>query len=388
MGQVKIFISSTCYDLKQVRADLFDYFSDFGFTPILSENNDFPIDPQIDTVNNCIENVKENTDIFVLIIGNKYGSQIETGKSITNTEYLYAQRAGIPIYIFIYKPLINILPIWAKNKNANFSDVVDSTKIFEFIKEVRETEGNWCFDFEKAQDIKKVLKFQLSNLFKQSLDIRRNFKRNLPDFYTKLSTSAINILLNKEELFEVLFFVQTLEDELSKFDTIKNDLEYQILLKSNNRIDDIDEFIKWLNQNFTTLKHFINSSENIMNKAFPRFYGEPGIPSDLKGLYYVSNTLARIYCEMITWHNEIKSTSVDEKFEKLRDALAQFTVSAAKKIWDFPDQIRHGLEDGKKRIEAGESKPIHIKMTLTMDIGEEYTNKFHQEMNRLKRMMK
>jgi len=157
MGQIKVFLSSTCYDLRQIRADLFDFFTNQGFLPILSEYPNFPINPQKDTIENCIENVKDNTDIFVLVVGDRYGSKIETGKSITNTEYLYAKSLGIPTYIFIYKPIISILPIWKKNKNADFTSSVDSIKIFEFVEELREIESNWCFEFEKAQDIVETL---------------------------------------------------------------------------------------------------------------------------------------------------------------------------------------------------------------------------------------
>ena len=74
MTGVNIFISSTCYDLSQVRQDLRDFISNLGYNPIISEQNDFPIEPQLDNWENCINAVKEYADIFVLIIGNKYGS--------------------------------------------------------------------------------------------------------------------------------------------------------------------------------------------------------------------------------------------------------------------------------------------------------------------------
>lgn len=45
MAGVNIFISSTCYDLSQVRQDLRDFISGLGHTPMMSEQNDFPIIP-------------------------------------------------------------------------------------------------------------------------------------------------------------------------------------------------------------------------------------------------------------------------------------------------------------------------------------------------------
>ena len=74
MTGVNIFISSTCYDLSQVRQNLRDFISGLGHTPMMSEQNDFPIDPQLDNWENCINAVKKYADIFVLIIGNRYGA--------------------------------------------------------------------------------------------------------------------------------------------------------------------------------------------------------------------------------------------------------------------------------------------------------------------------
>jgi hypothetical protein len=382
MSQIKIFLSSTCYDLKQIRTDLFDYLYSAGYTPFLSENHDFPINPQKDTIDNCIDNVKNNTDIFILVVGNRYGFQIENGKSITNTEYLYAKKLGLPIYVFIYKPIISILPIWKKNKNGDFSDSVDSTKIFEFVQDLRESDNNWCFEFEIAQDIVKVLKIQFSYLFKESLKIRTRFNSNLPDFYTKLTPKAINILLNKEDMYEVLFFAQALEDELVKFEELKYDFEYQILFKSMKRIDDDYELIKWLNQHFQTVNNIVNSTNNLMNMAFPKYYGELGIPSDIKGLHYVASAMARLYCEMINNYNEMKSTSVEEEYKLLRDSLALFTIKPSEQIWNFPKQIREDIFRGQERLRNGE-KDVNIISKLTFETDQKALDIYFQEMDKL-----
>ena len=58
-----VFVSSTCYDLKQVREDLKDFFEEnYGFQTILSEFDSFPVDPCKGTFENCIENVDNTAD--------------------------------------------------------------------------------------------------------------------------------------------------------------------------------------------------------------------------------------------------------------------------------------------------------------------------------------
>ena len=51
---------------------------------------------------------------------------------------------------------------FVKNPTADFSDTEDNNKVFEFLADVRKKKGLWNFEFEKAQDIKDILKTQLS----------------------------------------------------------------------------------------------------------------------------------------------------------------------------------------------------------------------------------
>jgi hypothetical protein len=383
MEPTKVFLSSTCYDLKQIRSDLFDFQISYGFTPIQSEYPNFPIDPDKNTIENCIENVKNNTDIFILVIGNRYGAQIDSGKSITNTEYNYAKEVGIPIYVFIYKPILTVLPIWNKNKNSDFSEFVDSTKIFDFIQSIRETDKKWTFEFETANDIVEILKLQFSMLFKEALETRRKLSLLHAEFHTKLSPSAINILLRKEDLFEISFFTQCLEDELHKFDDLKYDLDYDIRFASKENIDDIYKLVRWLETNITSLTNYSQSATDLINTAFNKFYGEPGVPSDIKGLYYVACRLAKTFQELLEWHNMILSTSVLPNFTELRNSFAQYTIDAALKIWDFPTLIRNEIKLGMKKKKEKKDEPVNINITLDIKIDQKAVENFKKEMNRL-----
>ena len=125
-----IFVSSTCYDLKQIRRDIREFIeADLGYEAILSEYDSFPIDPDKDTINNCLRVVEQRADIMVLIVGSRYGYITDHGeKSITNLEYLRAKAKGIPIFVFIDQKVSNILPVWKKNKEMNFSDILLDTE--------------------------------------------------------------------------------------------------------------------------------------------------------------------------------------------------------------------------------------------------------------------
>ena len=70
-----VMVSSTFYDLRQIRSDLRQFIKDdLGYSALLSEFPSFPVDPDKDTIENCRKRVEANTDILVLVIGGRYGS--------------------------------------------------------------------------------------------------------------------------------------------------------------------------------------------------------------------------------------------------------------------------------------------------------------------------
>ena len=131
-----VFVSSTCFDLGQVRADLAEFIESLGLDPIISEYASFPVNPNYDAIANCLETVKTRADIFVLIVGARYGQTPRKGKSVTNLEYLEARAKGIPIYVFVSKAVLSFMEVWKKNPDGDYTGVVDSTSVFEFIKKL------------------------------------------------------------------------------------------------------------------------------------------------------------------------------------------------------------------------------------------------------------
>jgi len=73
MSKPRVFISSTYYDLKHIRAALENFIESLGFEAILSEKGDIAYSPDKPLDESCYREVS-NSDIFILIIGGRYGS--------------------------------------------------------------------------------------------------------------------------------------------------------------------------------------------------------------------------------------------------------------------------------------------------------------------------
>ena len=384
MVGVNIFISSTCYDLSQVRQDLCEFISGLGHTPMMSEQNDFPIDPQLDNWENCVNAVKKYADIFVLIIGNRYGAVGETGKSITNTEYLTAVQKGIPIYTFSLKQMTTLLPMWERNPDADYSYAVDNPKIFEFLADVRKKSGRWNFEFDNAQDIIDTLRKQLSILFQNSLELRKRIVSSpYKDLYGKVSSKALNIIMQKEEEYDVKFFMQVMQDGITECHDLKNDYQYSIILKPLHERRNLSDFFFWLDRKVDEMWSYIDSLHNLSD-AFKSFYKENCDESDLRGLHYVASTYVEFYANLLRWGTSVKGMVVPKECKHLMEILSGMPSPIIEEMEKYPiesmKKIAVCIEKSKKgTIEKGDM----IQFPFKIDIPDNFLTEYKEELNKI-----
>ena len=239
MAEMRIFISSTCYDLSLLRSQLRTFIRSMGYEPIMSDYEDVLYDPRIHTHSSCVDEVK-NCDMLVLIIGSRFGGRatqeslskinfdalmeesasVDALKnkeylSVTQLEVLSAIENSIPVYTFIEKRIWHYHALYEKNKTADIIDKIvfpsiekqETAKyIFDFINFVRlRSKGNDVFTFEKGQDIEETLKKQWSGLFQRLLQEQR-FNENdrkridaLGEQFEDLKTAILSSIENVDQ---------------------------------------------------------------------------------------------------------------------------------------------------------------------------------------------
>lgn len=362
-----IFVSSTCYDLKQIRTDMKEFLEgNYGFEAMLSEFDSFPVDPCVGTFENCLSNVDQCADIFVLIVGNRYGHVLESGKSITNLEYLHAKAKSIPMYVFVNKQIHNTLPIWRTNQSGDFSSVVDNSKIFEFVASIYDECKQWIYTYDNARDIKMTLKNQFGLIFSDGLkyktittDSRNSVLR------CDLPSGAARMVIEKPYAWEYKFFAYVLKDEFDKLQQRKWDLRYGIFdgkTYDRNTQDLLDDISERLNE----IGKLIDILSVLINKTIQEAIGEPGIESDLDMMIYTAKRLAATYERLIGWSLYFKSLHVDEVFDRLIDLLYNLPKSALSTIDTFIEEfysqitIIPDVEDNVDR-----NLKIHAKLDIS-----------------------
>jgi len=93
----KIFVSSTVKDLPNEREAAKRAIEKIPAIPIMSEYSMNAVDKP--SIQACVDAVKI-ADFYILILGVRYGWELENGISITELEYDTAYKEGIPIFVF------------------------------------------------------------------------------------------------------------------------------------------------------------------------------------------------------------------------------------------------------------------------------------------------
>jgi len=187
MAKPRVFVSSTFYDLKHIRSSIENFIDTLGYESILSEKGAIAYNPDIPLDESCYREV-HSCDIFVLIIGGRYGSPASSEakmdstsfydryESITKLEYENANSRDIPTYILIEKSVYAEYETFKRNrdnKTINYANV-DSVNIFAFIDKIlSQTRNNPIYQFEKHVEIESWLKLQWAGLFKDLIQNRK-----------------------------------------------------------------------------------------------------------------------------------------------------------------------------------------------------------------------
>lgn len=187
--QFPIFISSTDYNLIDLRAELARYLDELGYRPILSSSEGFPdSSPTLEPWESCLP-VLENCFVMILVIDGKYSSSLEWTNpayktifadkkvSPTHGEYLFAHNKGTRMLVFIRSEVLSFYQTYrsaVKKANGNIEeaknnlgktlpDTVDFETL-QFIHEVKTTKPiPWIKSFDDITSIKKEVQKKMLN---------------------------------------------------------------------------------------------------------------------------------------------------------------------------------------------------------------------------------
>ncbi len=215
MARPRVFISSTFYDLRQIREDLERVIRELGYEPVRHEAGNIPYDKK-DKLESSAYREVELCDIVVAVVGGRFGSESheEPGYSISQKELKRALERNIQVFIFIEKNVLSEYSTYQLNKGnkKTLYSFADDIRIFEFLEQIHALpKNNPIAPFETSSDITSYLKVQWAGLFHRFLQEQKRISemRILDEMNSTAKT-----------LKDIVNFLT--EERKSKDDAIKN----------------------------------------------------------------------------------------------------------------------------------------------------------------------
>lgn len=193
MAKPRVFISSTFYDLRQVRTDLERFIREVGYEPVQHERGQVPYGSQEKLESYCYKEIAQ-VDIVVNIVGGRFGSgSFEETYSISQMELKTALRLNKQSYIFVDGSVMAEYRMYLKNKELKGIRYVaaDDERIFRFIEEMQALpRNNQIIEFRQAEEIAIHLREQWAGLFQRFLQEQEQLpdRRAADDLHEALKT--------------------------------------------------------------------------------------------------------------------------------------------------------------------------------------------------------
>ena len=180
MAKPRVFVSSTFYDLRQVREDLERFISGLGYEAVLFEEGDIAYG-QDSPIEGYVHREIELCDILICVIGGRYGteSREQPDSSITQTELRTAIEKKVQVFIFIEHDVHAEYRTYLINKQtSNIKyQFVDNVRVYEFIESLYALpRNNPIAAFNTAGDIVDFLRNQWAGLFQRYLQEQKHLQ--------------------------------------------------------------------------------------------------------------------------------------------------------------------------------------------------------------------
>lgn len=376
MSRLNIFISSTCYDLTKERAALKETIEQLGHNVIVSESIYFPIDPSKDTINNCIDIVRNEADLLILLIKDRYGYIVPyTGRSITHMEFQTALDKGIPIYTFTYNETLKLKTL-LKDQVADDSDF---NKVCQFIDEIRGEKSLWNFEYSNIDNIVNTIKTQLSILLKHSLVIRNRVEAiDKRWFFPRISSEAYRLLVYKKKNHVEQFFLQVMKDEMDKHISLKLDYKYAMALDLDYVHKHPSEIVQWFKKIWNSIIYYLEADDKLTKAFFDSYKAEE---SDFRQLYYVSKRFADLYADLLELGIHLKSEKVYPDFANIQQKILQLVDNSIEQLESYPIKLLKTITlNTEGQDNSGEDVKEYVGLPAIFLISSEEIEEITREM--------
>ncbi len=202
---LRVFVSSTCYELRDLRALIRQWLEDHGLSPQMSDANGFPTHDGLPPYASCLR-VLEECPLVIAVIDRRYGTVFDDwgpyekyrGLAPTHAEIVHALTRGKRTLIFVQEELWTFYEVWRKNgamfEGPSLPSGLQRETLLMFHEIKQRKPAPWIRKFGTATEITKALQLEFVNELYAHLHARERETTDTATFLLeKLTGAAPNV---------------------------------------------------------------------------------------------------------------------------------------------------------------------------------------------------
>ena len=168
-----VFVSSTCYELRDLRAGIRAWLTRLGVTPLMSDEGGFPHIDGMPPYATCLRTL-EQCPLVIGVIDRQYGRGFDDwgpypqhrGRAPTHAELCHALDLGKRVLIYVNDDTWNFYEVWRKNRDAFKTSApsgLDEATLRMFHELKSRTPAPWLEHFSDGDDLLQRLNAEFVN---------------------------------------------------------------------------------------------------------------------------------------------------------------------------------------------------------------------------------
>ncbi|HVY28192.1 MAG TPA: DUF4062 domain-containing protein [Polyangiaceae bacterium] len=232
---LSVFVSSTCHELRDLRAAIKAWLAGLGLTPMMSDETGFPHVDGMPPYATCLR-VLEECPLVVGVVDRQYGRPFDdwgpysqhAGCAPTHAELRHALELGKRVLIYVHDDTWNFYEVWRKNpeafKTAAPAGLSEATlKMFEELK--LRSPAPWIEHFADASDVIRSLQAEFVNQLYTHLRDRERQTSDLASYLLEKVEEAAPAVREKIEADLTPALVSARDDLQQRLTMIEAELE-------------------------------------------------------------------------------------------------------------------------------------------------------------------
>lgn len=187
------------------------------------------------------------------------------------------------------------------------------------------------------------------------------------DVLNYISPAAYSFVKNQKGSYEAKYTFQNMKDRIDA--EIASLSTFSV---SNNSIQTPDEVIDLCGSTLAVLQKIVSSFEIIINDRFITYYGQPGEPSDFKGLYAVSDFYARLTAMVYKMYLGFDQlVAPDQLAKKMFDGYASICYNLYYQAKSYPKESLDKILDIESNPRVRGTIDLACHLTIDMALSDE-----------------